>query len=184
MADDDTTDTDTGADDDVTSTDADGAGDGGAQRALAAERKARRTAEKTLKDLQTKLQGLEDKDKSEAQRLQDAVTVAEKRAADAEARLLRIEVGAAKGLSVAQAKRLVGETQEELEADADELLTTFGAASSGKAESDAGADKAKPSAGRGRPKEDLRGGASSNADSGDKPVDPAKLAASILSRPF
>lgn len=180
-------DTDTDVDDDATSTDTDdGGGDDGSQRALAAERRARRTAEKTLKELQAKLQGLEDKDKTEAQRLTDAVTVAEKRAYDAEQSLLRIEVGADKGLSAAQAKRLVGATREELEADADELLATFGAAGASKPESDAGAasaaDKPKP-AGRGRPKEDLRSGASPNTDSGDK-VDPGKLAASILERPF
>lgn len=174
MADEDDTGT---AEDDATSTDGEGGGDDGAQRALAAERRARRTAEKTLKDLQAKLQGLEDKDKSEAQRLQDAVTVAEKRALDAEQRLLRIEVGAAKGLSVAQAKRLVGETQEELEADADELLSTFGASS---AKDSAAEDKPKPR-GSGRPAEKLRPGAAPDAE---PKVDPGQLAASILSRPF
>ncbi|WP_248811986.1 hypothetical protein [Frankia sp. AgPm24] len=188
--DDDQTDTttDDGQDDATSTGTGDGGGDSGSQRALTTERKARQTAEKELKALRTKLQGLEDKDKSDTQRLQDAVTVAEKRAADAEGRLLRIEVGAEKGLTVAQARRLVGDSREELEADADELRATFGAdkTDTGKGDSDAGAgasgDRARPS-GRGRPREDLRGGAAPNADAGDK-VDAGKLAASILSRPF
>lgn len=48
------------------------------------------------------------------------------RAEKAEAQLLRYEVGTAKGLTSAQAKRLVGSTKEELEADADDLLSSFG----------------------------------------------------------
>lgn len=44
----------------------------------------------------------------------------------------RLEVAMEKGLTPAQAKRLQGETKEELEADADEILELFG----GKAKSD------------------------------------------------
>lgn len=40
-------------------------------------------------------------------------------------RRLRAEVASAKGLTAAQAKRLAGTTQEELEADADEILEAF-----------------------------------------------------------
>ena len=50
---------------------------------------------------------------------------AAKRAEAAEARALRHEVAAAKGLTPAQAKRLAGTTKEELEADADEILADF-----------------------------------------------------------
>ena len=42
-------------------------------------------------------------------------------------RALRAEVSNAKGLTPTQAKRLVGATREELEADADELLADLGA---------------------------------------------------------
>ncbi|OHV42195.1 hypothetical protein BBK14_11275 [Parafrankia soli] len=179
----DETDTDTqAAEGDATSTETDsGGGSDGAQRALAAERKARRDAERALQAATTKLQAAEDKDKTETQRLQDAATVAEKRAADAEQQLLRIQVGADKGLTVAQARRLVGSTREELEADAADLLESFG----GKKGDDAPAgETGKPEAGAGsrRPKEALRPGAAP-AGTGDKP-DPAAIAKKILSNPF
>ena len=48
-----------------------------------------------------------------------------KRAEEAELRAMRLEVAADKGLTPAQAKRLVGATKEELEADADEILEAF-----------------------------------------------------------
>lgn len=100
--------------------------DAGAKAAVAAERKARRDAEKAANDLRAKLKELEDRDKSESEKLAGKIAEAEKRATDAEARALRMEVASAKGLTAAQAKRLVGASQEELEADADELLSTFG----------------------------------------------------------
>lgn len=76
-------------------------------------------------DAATKLQQFEDRDKSESQRLTERLEAAEKRAADLESRSLRMEVAADKGLTPAQAKRLVGSTRDELEADADELKETF-----------------------------------------------------------
>jgi len=72
-----------------------------------------------------KLAAFEDRDKTEAQRLTDRADAAEKRAQDLEARALRLEVASEQGLTPAQAKRLVGSTREELEADAKELLETF-----------------------------------------------------------
>ena len=53
---------------------------------------------------------------------------AEAKAKAAQARADRLEVAAEKGLTPAQAKRLQGETKEELEADADELLEAWGVA--------------------------------------------------------
>ena len=58
-------------------------------------------------------------EKSEAEKR----TAAEKRAEEAELRALRLEVATDKGLPPKLAKRLVGATREELEADADELLS-------------------------------------------------------------
>lgn len=111
-------------------------GDAGKQ-ALAAERAARREAEKQRKDLEARLKELEplaakakkaeEDKKSEAEKLTERLTAAETRAAKAETRALRLEVASSKGLTPAQAKRLVGSTKEELEADADELLADFGA---------------------------------------------------------
>lgn len=59
--------------------------------------------------------------------LEERVAQIEKQATDNEARAMRAEVANAKGLTPSQAKRLVGTTREELEADADELLADIGA---------------------------------------------------------
>lgn len=59
--------------------------------------------------------------------LEERVAGIEQRAKESEARALRAEVANAKGLTPTQAKRLVGGTREELEADADELLADIGA---------------------------------------------------------
>lgn len=113
-----------------------------------AVRAALRKANKEAETYRRKLQELEDRDKSETDKLKDRVTVAEKRAEEAEARALRLEVAAEKGLTLTQAKRLVGSTKEELEADAAELLESFGGSN--------GNGGAKPPAGK--PKEKLRPG--------------------------
>ncbi len=136
-------------------------GEGG-KKALEAERKARRDAEARLKELEplaAKAKELEDSSKSEIERATEKLTDAERRANDAEARALRIEVAAEKGIPLTQAKRLVGATREELEADADEYL-----------EANKGPEK--PS---GRPKERLTPGAVPDADTdGDDPRELAK----------
>lgn len=59
--------------------------------------------------------------------LEERVAQIERQAKDSEARAMRAEVANAKGLTPNQAKRLVGGTREELEADADELLKDIGA---------------------------------------------------------
>jgi len=99
-------------------------GDAG-KKALDAERREKRAAEKRAADLETRLKEFEDRDKTEAQRLADRAEQAEKRAAELESRSLRLEVASEKGLTAAQAKRLIGSTREELEADADEILRDF-----------------------------------------------------------
>jgi hypothetical protein len=69
-------------------------------------------------DLKTKAEG--------AKTLEDRVAEIERAAKDSEQRALRAEVANAKGLTPTQAKRLMGSTREELEADADELLKDIG----------------------------------------------------------
>lgn len=59
--------------------------------------------------------------------LEERVADIERQSRENESRALRAEVANAKGLTPTQAKRLVGTTKEELEADADELLTDIGA---------------------------------------------------------
>ena len=99
-------------------------GDAG-KKALDAERREKRAAEKRAADLEARLKEFEDRDKTESTRAIERAEAAEKAAAAAESRALRLEVAAEKGLTPAQAKRLVGESREELESDADELLETF-----------------------------------------------------------
>lgn len=115
-----------------------------------------------------RLRELEDADKTEGQKAADRATAAEKRAAEAEAKVLRLEIAAEKGLTPAQAKRLMGANREELEADADELLSAF-----------TPADDTKRDDTRRRPTEKLRPGAIN--DDADDEADPAKIAEGVLS---
>lgn len=85
--------------------------------------------EKRAKDNKSaadRLAEIEEASKTEAQKAADRLAAAEKAAADASSSLARLEVALAKGLTPSQAKRLVGSTREELEADADELLKDIG----------------------------------------------------------
>lgn len=111
-----------------------------------------------------KLEELENTGKTELQKLTDKMSEADKRAAAAEARALRLQVAYDKGLSPAQAKRLVGSTQEELESDADEFLESI------KPSDDQGAPGNKP-------RENLKGGGAP-AETPEE-MDPHKLAAAI-----
>jgi hypothetical protein len=95
-------------------------GDAG-KKALAAERDARKAAEKELAKYRKAEQDKADADKSEAEKR----AAAEQRAVDAELRATRFEVAHEKGLTPTQAKRLVGTTRDELAADADEILKDF-----------------------------------------------------------
>lgn len=80
----------------------------------------------------TKLTEKEREGESETEKLKrerdEAVKKAEK-AGEVSVETLKLRVALKKGLTETQAKRLVGSTQEELEADADELLKDFGATS-------------------------------------------------------
>ena len=115
-----------------------------------------------------KLAELEDADKTEIEKANARATAAEQKAATAEHRALRAEIAAEKGLSLAVAKRLVGDTREELETDADELLEAFGPKPGAKN----GEDAKKPDARR-TPREQLRPGASNPEDESDE-IDPKK----------
>lgn len=132
---------------------------------LAAERKKRQ-------ELEAKLQEIEDADKSELQKAQDAAAKAQQEAATATARADRLQVALDKGLTPTQAKRLVGDTVEELEADADELLADITPSDDGK----------KPPA-PSKPKADLQSGNDPDDDDDDN-VDADALADKILNRGF
>lgn len=90
--------------------------------ALNAERAAKKAAEHRAAMAEAELKKYQDKEKSAEEKFAEAVAAQAK----AEHRALLLEVAAEKGLTPAQAKRLQGDDRQALEADADELLTTFG----------------------------------------------------------
>lgn len=137
-------------------------GDAG-KKALDEERKARRDAEAKAKDLEARLKGIEDKDKTEVERLTAQVNDLTKERDTATVSSARMRVALDKGLTPTQAKRLVGATEEELLADADELIADLGAKPS---------DERKPPSG-GRPREELKPG---NGDP-DTPVEETDIKA-------
>jgi hypothetical protein len=113
--------------------------------------------------LRRRLKELEDRDKTEIQRATESAQEAAARADKAEHELLRVRVAADKGLTLAQSRRLVGDSEADLRADADALL-----------------DDLKPSSGAAvtrKPQEDLRGG--SEPDEPNVELDPITLAEQI-----
>ncbi len=66
-----------------------------------------------------------DNDKTDAEKLREEMADVKANLEAERVTRLRLEVAAEKGLTPAQAKRLNGASKEELEADADELLTVF-----------------------------------------------------------
>jgi hypothetical protein len=81
------------------------------------------TAAKANESAAKRLAQIEEAQKTEAQKAQERLDAAEKRAAELELRSIRAEVSAAKGVP---ANLLSGSTQEELEAAADALLAFRG----------------------------------------------------------
>lgn len=103
------------------------------KKALQSERDARKAAEKLASDREARIRELEDAGKSADEKERDRVANLEKADRDKEsaiaerdAKLLRYEIAAAKGLDLKAALRLQGSTREELEADADEFSKSFG----------------------------------------------------------
>ena len=112
------------------------------------EAKALRDRLKAAEEKASRLDEIENEGKSEVEKLTSKVAEFERKAHEADARAMRAEVAASKGLTPAQAKRLVGSSLEELEADADELLDSF------KPQEGNGGDQPH----EGKPRENLRGG--------------------------
>lgn len=125
-----------------------------------------------------KLKVAEDAQKTAEQLLQEKTAELETRLNASDARAMRAEVAAEKGLTPAQAKRLQGSTPEELAADADELLGMFKppAGKGGDEENGSGKDKDDEKDG-GKPPEGLKPGASNKPDTGEK--DPSKIVENI-----
>ena len=79
-----------------------------------------------LKAKAAKFDEIEQASRSDIEKASERAASAERERDDARGRLDRLEVALEKGLTPSQAKRLVGSTREELEADADELLKDLG----------------------------------------------------------
>lgn len=125
---------------------------------------ALKKANKEAETLRLKLKEYEDRDKTEVDKLNERLALAERRALDAE----RLEVALDKGLTRTQAKRLVGSTREELEADADELIADLGPPS----------EDPRPAPSR-KPQEQLKPG-SSDPDAPVEETDVRKLGARMF----
>lgn len=132
------------------------------EKLKAALRKANKEAEQT----RLKLKEFEDRDKTESEKLADTNRTLEERARKAEIDLCRYRVAMRKGLTETQARRLVGESEEEFESDADELVAAFKGSE----------PEAAPPATGGRPKEKLKPGAVADAE---PDPDPAEVVAAI-----
>lgn len=117
-----------------------------------------------------KLDEIEEANKTESQKLADKATVAEKRAADAEAKSTRYEVAAELGIQAKHLKYLTGSTKDEIEESGKGILDDFPEAYG---QSGTDADKNKPT----RPKERLRSGAAPDEEPDE--TDPHKLAATV-----
>lgn len=112
----------------------------------------------------TKLAELENASKTELEKLNDKAAAAEERAAKAEHEALRIQICADEGVPTKLRKYVVGDTQEELEASAKEILEEFGVDKT----KDDGGQRGRPS--DGRPKPNLR-----KVPTGDKAQDAADV---------
>lgn len=133
-----------------------------------------------LKAKAEQLDELEAENRSDVENATTRAEQAEKRAAAAERRALVLEVATERGLTADQAKRLQGDSRDELEADADELLNLFSpAGGDADDENDEDGDEDdgdKP--GPRRPAEKLTPGASSTDD--DDVGDASKIAERAL----
>jgi hypothetical protein len=134
-------------------------GDAG-KRALDALRAEKKAIAAKLAEYEKDKADREEASKTEEQKRTEAHAALSTRAEKAEQALLRLQVAHEAGLTPAQAKRLVGTTKEELEADAAEIADLF--------------TPATPNT-RSRPK--LRGGSTPNEE--PEETDPVKLAALI-----
>ena len=90
---------------------------------------------------------------------------------------MRIEVAASKGLTPAHLKRLTGKTREELEDNADELLTDFPIQEKKDDGKEGGSDNGTKRPPSRKPDADLKGGI--DPSEGSTETDPAKLADAV-----
>lgn len=127
-------------------------------------------AKKRGDELASKVKQFEDSTKSEQEKAAEAAQAAQQQAEAATREAARLRIALKKGLTETQAKRLVGDTEEDLEKDADDLLSSF------KDDDSSGDDDGA----RRTPKPRLRPGAAPSAEPDE--TDPAKLAEQVPRR--
>jgi hypothetical protein len=147
-----------------------------------------RKHEKAVADLiplADKAKELEDASKTDLERASAEAQQHMSRADKAEGELMRLRVALRKGLTETQAKRLVGTSEDELEADADDLMASFRPSEPAKPDSKDDDEEPEPTRPdqRRRPQERLRPGAVPEAGTEPEETDPRKLAA-MVPRPF
>lgn len=107
--------------------------------------KASKQTRQELEAAQAKIKEYEDRDKTEAEKAEEARKALEVRAANAESALLRSKVGAKHNLPPEVADLLKGDTEEEVEAHAESLAALVKSPATPTVDTDAG--KGSPSSG-------------------------------------
>lgn len=92
-------------------------------------KKALQKANKEAETLRLRLKEFEDRDKTDSQKQLEELESLRTEAATLRIENLRRDVASEKGLTHSQARRLIGSTREELEADADDFLESMPAKS-------------------------------------------------------
>ena len=156
---------------------------------LAKERAKRQELAAKVEQMEKAASDAKNGDGGKADSTDDRISKLEKALQASEARVMRSEVAAAKGLSPDQAQFLSGGNREEMEASADRLVDTFGLNTGSNNdggetdETDDGRQAAEDERkGTGRPKEKLHSGANNPGE--DAAVDADKIAEAVLSRQF
>lgn len=98
------------------------------EKALRAEREARKAAEKSNAEMAARLKSIEDRDKSEAEKLADRAAAAEKAAADAQTELIRERIARRHKIDDEDLDLLGTGTEEQIEARAQRVAAKNAAA--------------------------------------------------------
>lgn len=139
-------------------------------RALKAERESNKDLRRQLKELADWKEAQENAGKSDIEKLSAEVTKYKADMEKASRESMRLRVAMEKGLTAKQAARLVGDDEDALRADADDLLSTFRPA----VEPENDTPEVELDS---RPKEKLKGGARPSDEAVE--LNPEKLAAEI-----
>lgn len=180
--------------DDTTGTDDAGASEAEKWKRLARKHEGRaKAAQAEIEKLKA---GATSASESDMDKLRSTVEELRSDLAEERRKAMVAEIAAERGLTPAQAKRLTGSTREEIEEDADEIVEAFGIkpdkgsksgskagdgdGSNGSDDDGQGDDGDTAGRGKSRPKEKLRGGASSESDTDGRSGE--ELADEVLKR--